>query len=498
MENYQLDVNGLMVDIKIVETGEFAPSYMLTVPSIGDATKLLLVSFRSEMLSMVPINTTLMEDKKYIEQIRKKYIDASNMLIDRYLPGSDEETKKILIAYIINIMMGLGDLEAPLADPHLEEIAVNGSRRPVWVFHEKYGWCRTNIVIGEEAVIYNDAEQIGRRVGRQITNLFPIMDAELPDGSRVNSTLFPVSQTGNTITIRKFRKNPWTITAMIANGTVSTEIAALIWLCMQNEISVLVSGGTASGKTSFLNAISLFIPATRRVISVEETKELTLPRFLQWLPMLTRQSNPEGKGEVTLYDLMINALRQRPDVMIVGEMRTQKDAETFFEAIHTGHAVYGTVHADDVQDTVIRMTNPPIAIPKIVLNSVGAIVTLFRHRRFGIRRVLEFGEVLVSGDARVLYRWYLKGDRFDKVNELTRLMETIALYGGYAKNEITDEIAEKAKILNWLVENKVTDVDDVGYVIANYYKEKSMVLSAVDKKVPFAESGLKPAETGVQ
>ena len=203
------------------------------------------------------------------------------------------------------------------------------------------------------------SEHIGRLVGRQINNIAPLMDAELPDGSRVNATLFPISQKGNTITIRKFSKNPWTMPLLIKSKEVSPEIASLIWLCMQNEISMIISGGTASGKTSFLNAMSMFVPANRRVITIEETKELTIPDFVQWVPMLTRQANPEGKGEIVLYNLMINALRQRPDIVIVGEIRTEKDAETLFEAVHTGHTAYGTLHADNAEDAIIRMTNPP-------------------------------------------------------------------------------------------------------------------------------------------
>ena len=285
----------------------------------------------------------------------------------------------------------------------------------------------------DEAEIYDEAEQVGRRIGRQITNLQPLMDAELPDGSRVNATLYPISQKGNTITIRKFGKNPWTMPAMIINKTISAEMAALVWLCVQNEISLLISGGTASGKTSFLNAMSMFIPVNHRVISIEETRELTLPNFLHWLPMLTRQPNPEGKGEITLYNLMINALRQRPDIMLVGEVRVKKDAETLFEAIHTGHAVYGTVHADNAQDTIIRMTNPPIEAPKLMLEAFGGVISLFRHRRLGIRRVLEFGEMLSSGDVSITYRWDMRNDVFAKISELSRLNETINLYGGYSR-----------------------------------------------------------------
>ncbi|MGC8662274.1 MAG: type II/IV secretion system ATPase subunit [Candidatus Micrarchaeia archaeon] len=485
-DEYSLDAHGLKVKIRIVDKGDFVPIYEVTMPGVGDATKILLISERQELLSLVPIDPMRIEDKEYLAELTNKYIEASDVLIDKYLPGTSKETKKALTAYIINVMLGLGDLEAPLADDNLEEVAVNTSKEPVWVFHKKYGWCKTNLVIPGEEIIYDDSEQIGRRVGRQITNLAPLMDAELPDGSRVNATLYPISQKGNTITIRKFGKNPWTMPALVANGTITSYLAALTWMGIQNEVSILISGGTASGKTSFLNAMSIFMPPNRRVISVEETRELTLPEFLHWVPMVTRQPNPEGKGEVKLYDLMINALRQRPDIMLVGEIRTKSDAETLFEAIHTGHSVYGTVHADDTQDTIIRMTNPPIDVPKLMINAIGGIVTLFRHRRLGIRRVLEFGEVSRTGDATVLYRWDSRRDSFIQIDEMARLADTIMLYGGYTKNEMLVEIEEKKKILEWMVKNKIFDVDATGYIIANYYKDKNAVLELVNKDAPYS------------
>ena len=178
------------------------------------------------------------------------------------------------------MMIGLGDLEVLLADENLEEIAINGAGDYIWVFHKILGWCKTNIKPPSDQVIYDQASQIGRRIGREINNLAPLMDAELLDGSRVNATLYPISQSGNTITIRKFAKNPWTMPALVKNGSISSDVASLVWLCIQNEISLLISGGTASGKTSFLNACSMFFPPTRRIISIEETRELQLPEIL--------------------------------------------------------------------------------------------------------------------------------------------------------------------------------------------------------------------------
>lgn len=483
--SYSLNASGIEAKIKIVDRGGFVPSYEVNVPGLGEATKILLMSLRAELLNLVPVDTTRVTDMEYLTELNKKYINAASVVIDKYLPGTKPEVKAILIAYIINIMLGLGDIEVLLSDDNLEEIAVNSSKESVWVFHKKFAWCKTNIKLYNEEAIYDHAESIGRRVGRQITTLSPLMDAELADGSRVNATLYPVSQNGNTITIRKFAKNPWTMPALIASNSVSPEIASIIWVCVQNEISLVLSGGTASGKTSFLNAMSIFMLSNHRVISIEETRELTLPDFIQWVPMLTRQPNAEGKGEISLYNLMINALRQRPDIMLVGEVRTKYDAQTLFEAIHTGHAVYATIHADNVQDTVVRMTNPPIDIPKVMLNSIGGVVSLFRHRRLGIRRVLEFGEMLNNGDTNVLFRWNLRNDSFAQVSNLSRLAELISLYGGYTYNELLEDVAEKSRILNWMVSNNIVDVNGAGNVIAQYYKDKDKVNALVKENIKY-------------
>ncbi len=482
---YDLNANGIVAHVHIEDRGDFVPIYDVIVPGVGEATRVLLTSLRQELLSIVPIDTSKISDAAYAKELTVKYTSASRVVIDKYLPGTDNNTKKVLIAYIINIMLGMGDLEVLLADDNLEEIAVNSSKEGVWVFHRKYGWCKSNLKLFSEEVIYDHAEAIGRRIGRQISTLSPLMDAELADGSRVNATLFPISQSGNTITIRKFTKNPWTMPALIANKTVSLEVASIIWECVQNEISLLISGGTASGKTSFLNAMSMLMPPARRIISIEETRELTLPNFLQWVPMLTRPPNPEGKGEIGLYSLMVNSLRQRPDIILVGEVRSKYDGQTLFEAIHTGHAVYGTIHADNVQDTVIRMTNPPIEIPKIMLNSVGGIVSLFRHRRLGIRRVLEFGEMEQSGDANVLYRWNMRNDSFAEVASMSRLKELISLYAGFTEEELQENLKEKSKIMNWMVANNITGVDVSGYIVAEYYKDRERIVKIVNDNVKY-------------
>jgi len=203
--------------------------------------------------------------------------------------------------------------------------------------------------------------------------------------------------------------------------------------------------------------------------------------------MLTRKPNPEGKGEISLYQLMINALRQRPDIIIVGEVRTAKDAETLFEAIHTGHSVYSTLHADNIEDTVIRMTNPPINSPKIMMNSIGSIVSLIRHRTKNIRRVLEFGEMLKTGDAKVLYRWDYLNDAIIKVSDMTRLKEILKLYGGYDENGIESSLKERAKILDWMTRKNILNIDDAGFIVSQYYKNREKILDMVEKDEEFSK-----------
>ena len=294
------------------------------------------------------------------------------------------------------------------------------------MYHKKYGWCKTNVQLKNEESIYDISAMIGRRIGKQINMLNPVMDAHLSSGDRVNATMFPVSSFGNTITIRKFSRNPWTIPYLIELNCISPQVAGLIWLCMQNELSLLVSGGTGSGKTSFLNAMSCLIPANQRVISIEDTRELTLPTFLQWVPMVTREPNAEGKGEITMLDLLVNSLRQRPDRIIMGEVRKQREAEILFEAMHTGHSVYATLHADNAAETSPALPRPPSTCRG---EPVGAFrqswcssATEAQHpAHAGIRR----GEK--GGDINTLYRWDMKNDRIGEVGKMVTLSATLSL-----------------------------------------------------------------------
>ncbi len=319
------------VEIKYL-LNEFVSIYNLKVPEIEVGTAALLDKVKERLIAQIPIKSAEIFDLSALENLKQRLYNAGRDMIKKELPNAKEEIIGYLISTAIHEMLGLGKFEIMLADGNLEEIVINNSSEPAWVYHKNHGWLKTNIKIERESNIFNLASSIGRRVGRQITVLNPLMDAHLPTGDRVNATLFPISTRGNTISIRKFRRKPFTITDLIENKTISLDLAAFLWLVVQYEMNMLISGGTATGKTSILNVIMSFVQPNHRIISIEDTRELLLPNFLHWVPLNTREPNPEGKGNVSMLDLLINSLRMRPDRIVVGEIRRAREAEVLFEA----------------------------------------------------------------------------------------------------------------------------------------------------------------------
>jgi len=487
LDSYVYDNEGIQVLAKIfTKSGEYVPQYEVNVRELSEGTRLVLNTLKGELITTVKLDITDIIDPKKRDEVRNKFESRANFLLSKHFPTLSEADKKVLTAYLLQNSLGLGDLEPLMHDNALEEVAINSSAEPVWVYHKKYGWCKTNVHLKNEESIYDISAMIGRRIGKQINTLNPVMDAHLSSGDRVNATMFPVSSFGNTITIRKFSRNPWTIPYLIELNCISSQVAGLIWLCMQNELSLLVAGGTGSGKTSFLNAISCLIPANQRIISIEDTRELTLPTFLQWVPMVTREPNAEGKGEITMLNLLVNSLRQRPDRIIVGEVRKQREAEILFEAMHTGHSVYATLHADNASEAVTRLTTPPISMPKESLSALAGVIVQFRHRRLNIRRTLEFAEVQKGGDINSLYRWDVKTDKINEVGKMVSLSATLSLYSGLTQREIDQDVSDKAKIFSWMVKKGYKSVNTVGALVSQYYMNPDAVVALATKNADWS------------
>ncbi len=462
--------------------------YELIKPLLELPTNAFLDCLIDELAKNTSISFEDITDPRKIAKLKDSFFKSSYSLIKNELPQTYDSQIKMLAGMMLHKIYGLGDIELILSDEFLEEITINGANNPLSVFHKKHGWLESTHKTKDEEEIYNFISQIGRKSGRDISSLNPLMDAHLSTGDRVAATLFPISTAGNTVTIRRFSRNPWTIINFIDPkvNCISVEVAALLWLAVQYELNVMVAGGTASGKTSILNAVTSLIPATQRIISIEDTREISLPLSLtrNWVPLTSRNPNPEGKGEVSMLDLMVASLRMRPDRIVVGEVRRKRQAEAMFEAMHTGHSVCCTLHADTISQVLRRLVEPPIQIPKSEIEALHLILVQYRDRKKGARRMLELAEVLSGGekvDINYLYRWRPSSDKFEKTNESIRIIEELNLHTGMTPDEIKKDLEEKEAILDWMLKHELKDMDSVGQIMRTYYKTPDKVIDAAKK-----------------
>ena len=474
---------GTSVGVEIKREGVHT-TYNLSVPTIDVATRALLEEVRDELITTTTVGMEQIINPDALDDIRKKFLEESNELLKKRVPTMEADVRATLVNKLLQDMLGLGDIEFLVQDANLEEIVIPSAKEPIRVYHKGHGWLPTNIQIGREDEIVNYSNIIARRVGRQITVLNPLLDAHLSSGDRINSVLYPISTKGNTITIRRFARDPYTIVDLIQNNTIDMDVAVLLWLAVEYEMNVIVSGGTASGKTVILNACMPFIPPNHRILSVEDTRELMLPDFLYWTPMVTRSPNAEGQGAVTMLDLLVSALRMRPDRIILGEMRRKEEAMVMFEAMHTGHSVYATMHANSATETISRLSNPPLSVPVNLLSAVNLNVVMFRDRRRGIRRVLQVAEFSTQdnrADANVLYRWISEEDKMVKHAESSKFFEDITKNTGMTPEELEENLAQKKKILEWMMKNKLRSLESVGNIMSNYYARKDYLLGEIKK-----------------
>lgn len=483
-ESYVISSDGIEGAVSIAKASGEVPMYTLVVPKPEPATAAYLEEIKNEMLREVTLTTQEVLDIKMMEGLKKKFHDLALRLIKARIPRISDEQADKFAGRLVQELLGMGDLELVLKDESLEEICVNSSNDCVWLYHKRHGWCRSNLRIESESKIWDYASLIGRRIGRQITSQDPLLDAYLPSGDRVNATLAPISMFGNTMTIRKFARKPWTITDLIRARTVSEEVASFIWLAMQYELNILISGGTGAGKTSMLNVVCSFLPQNQRVISIEQTREIVLPTYLQWVPMVVREGTRDGKGNVSMLDLMVNSLRMRPDRILVGEIRRAEEAEVLFEAMHTGHSVYATMHAETVFETFKRLVSPPIELPEVVLESLHFVISMYRDRRSGIRRLFEIGELVPSEagsdvNANIVYRWRSSTDKIEEENPSVRLLDTLRTYTRMDDEEIKDNMKGRAKVLQWMVKNNINTVDGVGHIVTEYYEDADALLKKI-------------------
>ena len=492
-ENYNVVVRGVPFSVEIKkQTGMPTPSYILRYPemsTVGPGTEAEIRSQLIKRFKPTSLKFTTVDEYRNVEE---RFESTTYDILEGLLKGMGAREKKMLAVRLMMEMIGLDKIEPLIHDDSLEEVCINASGLPVMVYHKKYGWLTTNVVVPTEKDIDDLAEKIASRFGKEITVAHPILDdAILVTGDRVTATLYPISTKGNTMTIRKFRRSPWTIVDFISPeiNTLTPEVAALLWTSVQYELNIMIAGGTASGKTSLLNAMLLFVPPAQRIISIEDARELNLPENLHWIPLTTREALGEKADKITVLDLMLTAMRMRPDRIVLGEVRTAQEAQTLFEASDTGHSTYSTLHATRIDGIFRRLLNPPINVPKSMISSLHLALVQYRQKRLGFRRTLEVAEIATSGDtfekidvrANALYRWNARRDSLDRVGESARLVEELLFFSGMTKKEMDDDMDEKRRILQWMLDNNIRGIGETSKIIQLYYENKDYLTEAIRK-----------------
>jgi len=398
---------------------------------------------------------------------------------------------------ILRDKLYLGILHPFVLDPYIEDVGADGVGR-VYIEHKIFGSLKSVIEFKQEEDIDNFVVRLAERIGKPITYKNPIIDATLPDGSRLNIVYGgDITLKGSNFTIRKFTEVPYSILELIERGTLNYEMAAYLWLLIENKMSLFVSGETASGKTTTMNALTTFIPSHFKIVSIEDTPELQVP-LPHWTREVSRVSNRgiqmgEGTGsDVTMFDLLKAALRQRPNFIIVGEIRGA-EGNIAFQSIQTGHPLMSTFHAGSVDKLLQRITGPPIDIPKTFIDNLNVIIIQSAVRRPDgsvVRRVMSVNEVVGFNPQRNsvsfvrAFQWDPVTDRhiFTAANNSYLLESKIAPSLGIPEERtymIYNEIEKRKRMLEKIHERGITNFYDLYHVISRIYKEGILKMESV-------------------
>ncbi len=451
--------------------------YYVVEPKLSDFEELFLREIKDRLKDVL-----LFEDIKNDEDKDKILTDKVKKLVRDYSIDVSPLTTEKILYFTRRDFIKFGKIDPLMHDDRIEDVSANGFGVPIYLYHKKYTNLATNVIYREDE-LDSYVIRLAQRCGKHISVAEPMIDATMPDGSRIQMTLGTTITThGATFTIRKFSEVPITPVDLINWNTFSAEEMAYLWLCIENNKSLIYAGGTASGKTSSLNAVSLFIPWQAKIITLEDTRELKLPHP-NWIPGVTRDSfTADGKGTIDMYDLLKAALRQRPEFLLVGEVRG-KEALTLFQAMSTGHTTFSTMHADSVSSAIHRLENPPISVPRTMIQALNIISiqsqTFVKGKR--ARRNMKLVEITdidpTTRNIRTndIFVWDALTDKFNRVGESKALTE-IMIRRGWNVGDLRKELMNRQKILEFMVNNKMSDFNAIATIIHDYQVTPDKVL----------------------
>lgn len=394
------------------------------------------------------------------------------------------------IMYHLDIeYLGYGPIDTLMNDPNIEDISLIQPDEPLWVVHGKYDSIQTNIKYNKTQA-KEFIQMLSSRSEESISIGDPRTDATLPDGSRAQLTLGEeVSDFGSNFTIRQFQEAPFSPVDLIRTNTFSPEQMAYLWVSIENKSSLIFAGGTASGKTTSMNAVSLFIPPTDKVISLEDTREVELPHNY-WVASKTRSSaGSDEDGDIGLYDLLEDALRQRPTYLVVGEVRGS-GARDLFQAMSTGHTAYSTMHASSVSEALNRLQNDPMNVPTAMIISALDIICIQNrvvqdgdsHRRneFIDEVIDNSGGGGASLSTRTVSKYLPDEKIFETKFNNSEVLDSIREERGWTRKQIQDEVDDRIEVLEYMVDEDIYDYRKVTRIIQQYMKDKTVIMEMIE------------------
>jgi len=425
----------------------------------------------------------ILDPRKFFAEEAKKIVDKYRISLG-WLP--DVSWYKILY-HAERDLVGFGRIDPLMRDPDIEDISCDGVNKPVYVWHRKYESIETNLEFESDEELDNMVVKLVHMAGKHVSSAFPIVDASLPGKHRLAVCYRrEVTPFGTAYSIRKFREDPYSMIDLINLGTFSEEMAAYFWLCLENRASIMVLGGTAAGKTTALNALACLIKPGSKIITIEETAELNLPHE-NWVSLIARQSYGLGGssvGEVSLFDLVKTSMRHRPDVLIVGEVRGQ-EAYVLFQALATGHGGMCTMHAEDLDSAVKRLTQKPMDIAPAYIPLMHIVSSIQRvHIKKGAekkayRRILNVNEIADYEDYRPVFKWHPTKDKHLPEFDKSVILSAISGRTGTSKKELLAAIEKRKMVLHWMRERDIRSYKEVAAIIAEYYARPKAIYEKV-------------------